>query len=166
LGIPDLIITGERATDGDTGQVGPALASWLDMALISYVSSVKVVDGEHLLAERLIEEGYQQVHSTLPALITVVKEIASPRLPTLSGKKRAIASTIPVWGAQDIGCDVSCIGLKGSPTRVVKIETPSVTRHCTFVHATDDASITLAVDQLFTFLDARNLLPKKGASHA
>ncbi|MGB4406531.1 MAG: electron transfer flavoprotein subunit beta/FixA family protein [Sphaerochaeta sp.] len=166
LGIPDLIIAGERATDGDTGQVGPAVASWLDMALITYVSSVEITEDDHLVAERLIEEGYQRVRSTLPALITVVKEIASPRLPTLSGKKRAIASTIPVWGAQDIGCDASCIGLKGSPTRVVKIETPIVTRHCTVVHATDDASISKAVDQLFTFLDARDLLPKTGASHA
>ena len=166
LGIPDLIITGERATDGDTGQVGPALASWLDMALISYVSSVDIVEGDHLVAERLIEEGYQKVRSKLPALITVVKEIASPRLPTLSGKKRSIASTIPVWGAEDIGCDVSFIGLKGSPTRVVKIETPSVTRHCTVVQTTDDASITEAVDQLFSFLEEKNLLPKKGENHA
>jgi len=166
LGMPDLIITGERATDGDTGQVGPALASWLDMALVSYVSSIDIVDGDHLVADRLIEEGYQRVRATLPALITVVKEIASPRLPTLSGKKRSIASTIPVWNAQDIGCDASYIGLKGSPTRVVKIETPSVTRHCTVVHASDDASITEAVDQLFIFLENKNLLPETGGSHA
>ena len=166
LGIPDLVIGGERATDGDTGQVGPALASWLDMALITYVSSVEVVEGKYLVAERLIEEGYQKIRSTLPALITVVKEIASPRLPTLSGKKISMASTIPVWGAKDIGADLSCIGLKGSPTRVVKIETPSVSRHCTIVHATDDASITEAVDKLFLFLGERDLLPKEGACHA
>lgn len=166
LGIPDLIITGERATDGDTGQVGPALASWLDMALVSYVSSVEVIEGKQLVAERLIEEGYQQVRSSLPALITVVKEIASPRLPTLSGKKRSMACTIPVWGAQDIGCDVGKIGLKGSPTRVVKIATPTVSRQGEIVHAIDDASIVVAVDQLFSFLEAKNLLPKKGKNYA
>lgn len=166
LGIPDLVIGGERATDGDTSQVGPALASWLDMALVTYVSSVAVVEGTHLVAERLIEEGYQKVRSTLPALITVVKEIASPRLPTLSGKKRSMASAIPVWGAKDIGADLSCIGLKGSPTRVVKIESPSVTRHCMLVHATDDASVTEAVDKLLLFLEERDLLPNKGAFHA
>ena len=166
LGIPDLVIAGERATDGDTSQVGPALASWLDMALVSYVSSVEIVDTTHLLAERLIEEGYQRVRTSLPALLTVVKEIAIPRLPTLSGKKCSITATIPVWGAKDIEADPACIGLAGSPTRVVKIETPSVTRHCTVVHAGDDASITDAVDALFLFLEERNLLPEIGAHHA
>ncbi len=166
LGKPDLIITGERATDGDTGQVGPALASWLDMALVSYVSQVEIIGGEHLIAERLIEEGYQRVRSSLPALLTVVKEIATPRLPTLSGKKRSMAAQIPVWGAKDIEADPACIGLKGSPTRVVKIATPTVSRRCTVVHAQDDASITTAVDQLFTFLEERDLLPKTGGSHA
>ena len=166
LGRPDLIIAGERATDGDTGQVGPALASWLDMALVSYVSSVEIVGNTHLIAERLIEEGYQRVRSSLPAVITVVKEIAIPRLPTLSGKKRSIAATIPVWGAKEIEADPACIGLKGSPTRVVKIETPSVTRHCTVVQAGDDASISTAVDTLFLFLEERNLLPEIGANHA
>ncbi len=166
LGIPDLVIAGERATDGDTSQVGPALASWLDIALVSYVSSVEKEEGNTLIAERLIEEGYQRVRTCLPALLTVVKEIAIPRLPTLSGKKRSITATIPVWGARDIEADHACIGLAGSPTRVVKIETPSVTRHCTVVHAGDDASNTDAVDALFLFLEERNLLPEIGAHHA
>jgi len=43
----------------------------------------------HLTVERLVEEGYQIVRLPLPALITVVKEIAPPRLPTLEGKMRA-----------------------------------------------------------------------------
>lgn len=166
LGKPDLIITGERATDGDTGQVGPALASWLDMTLVSYVSSLEMEDGTHLLAERLIEEGYQKVRATLPAVLTVVKEIACPRLPTLAGKKRSMVTPIPVWTAMDIGADPACIGLKGSPTRVVKIESPSVSRHCKVVHALDDASTADAVEQLFSFLEERGLAPQRGGQHA
>lgn len=166
LGKPDLIISGERATDGDTGQVGPAMAAWLDMALVSYVSSVKSIDSQTLVAERLIEEGYQLVQAKLPVLLTVVKEIASPRLPTLSGKKRAIESDIPVWTAKDIDADPTCIGLKGSPTRVVKIETPTLTRRCEMAYATDDASTKEAVDQLFAFLDKRNVFNAQGGSNA
>ena len=166
LGVPDRISTGERATDGDTGQVGPALASWLDMALVSYVSSVEIVGDTHLVAERLIEEGYQRVRSSLPVVLTVVKEIAIPRLPTLSGKKRSMAAAIPVWGAKEIDADLSCIGLKGSPTRVVKIATPTVTRRCTVVHAPDDASVTEAVGQLLAFLEERDLSPNRGGSYA
>ncbi|HPB07996.1 MAG TPA: electron transfer flavoprotein subunit beta/FixA family protein, partial [Rectinema sp.] len=39
IGTFDLILAGERATDGDTGQVGPAVASWLGIPALTYVSS-------------------------------------------------------------------------------------------------------------------------------
>jgi len=165
LGIPDLIITGERATDGDTAQVGPALASWLGLPAITYVSKIETVDDTFLVVERLMEEGYQKVKTTLPALLTVVKEISSVRLPTLSGKKRAMASSITVWDAQALDADSRFIGLKGSPTKVVKIDVPKVGRNCTVAKVEDDASLVAAVDQLMAFLDEKDLLPKGGAHH-
>ncbi|MGE4524629.1 MAG: electron transfer flavoprotein subunit beta/FixA family protein [Sphaerochaeta sp.] len=165
LGIPDLIITGERATDGDTAQVGPALASWLGLPAITYVSKIETVDDTFLVVERLMEEGYQKVRTTLPALLTVVKEISSVRLPTLSGKKRAMASSIAVWDAQALDADSRFIGLKGSPTKVVKIDVPKVGRNCIVAKVEDDASLVAAVDQLMAFLDEKDLLPKGGAHH-
>ncbi|HCU30332.1 MAG TPA: electron transfer flavoprotein subunit beta [Sphaerochaeta sp.] len=165
LGIPDLIITGERATDGDTAQVGPALASWLGLPAITYVSKIETVDDTFLVIERLMEEGYQKVRTTLPALLTVVKEISSVRLPTLSGKKRAMASSIAVWDAQALDADSRFIGLKGSPTKVVKIDVPKVGRNCIVAKVEDDASLVAAVDQLMAFLDEKDLLPKGGAHH-
>jgi len=165
LGIPDLIITGERATDGDTAQVGPALASWLGLPAITYVSKIETVDDTFLVVERLMEEGYQKVKTTLPALLTVVKEISSVRLPTLSGKKRAMASSIAVWDAQALDADSRFIGLKGSPTKVVKIDVPKVGRNCIVAKVEDDASLVAAVDQLMAFLDEKDLLPKGGAHH-
>lgn len=165
LGIPDLIITGERATDGDTAQVGPALASWLGLPAITYVSKIVTVDDTFLVVERLMEEGYQKVRTTLPALLTVVKEISSVRLPTLSGKKRAMASSIAVWDAQALDADSRFIGLKGSPTKVVKIDVPKVGRNCIVAKVEDDASLVAAVDQLMAFLDEKDLLPKGGAHH-
>ena len=165
LGIPDLIITGERATDGDTAQVGPALASWLGLPAITYVSKIETVDDTFLVVERLMEEGYQKGRTTLPALLTVVKEISSVRLPTLSGKKRAMASSIAVWDAQALDADSRFIGLKGSPTKVVKIDVPKVGRNCIVAKVEDDASLVAAVDQLMAFLDEKDLLPKGGAHH-
>lgn len=158
IGSYDLVITGERATDGDTAQVGPGIAAWLDLGLVTYVSSIEEATSTHLVAERLVEEGYQRVQVALPALLTVVKEIAIPRLPTLKGKKRAMASTIERWDAEAIEADRSRIGLKGSPTRVVKIETPKVARSCTIYHADGDEATLAAVDHLIDLLEEQQLL--------
>ena len=164
LGRFDLIVCGERATDGDTGQVGPGIAAWLDVPLATYVAAFETLGaagGEPvgLRVERLVEEGYEILELPLPALLTVVKEIGSPRLPTLRGKKRAKVTDIPLFNAENLALDPSSIGLKGSPTKVVKVATPKVTRSGTVVRAQDETELAQAVDQLMTFLDERGLLP-------
>jgi electron transfer flavoprotein beta subunit len=175
LGHYDLILAGERATDGDTGQVGPCLAAWLGIPVLSYVGSIDTgVAGTDLaedhenvarrvvvpriVARRLVEEGYQRVEVELPALLTVVKEIANPRLPTLRGKKYARKTPLTVLGAADLDVDPSCLGLKGSPTKVSKIFYPKVTRSGTMVQARDEEEAEAAVDSLVSFLEARDLL--------
>jgi len=82
-------------------------------------------------------------------------------LPTLRGKKRSMQMNIPVWGAEELGAKPENLGLKGSPTRVVKIDTPKVTRSCLVVKAIDEASVHSAVGQLIQFLDSRDLIPKR-----
>lgn len=136
LGEFDLIVAGERATDGDTGQVGPGIASWLDIPCATYVARLELekdaaaaADPDHVGADRLVESGYQQLRLQLPALVTVVKEIGVPRLPTLSGKRRSMQTDIKILNAEEIDADPRYIGLAGSPTRVVKIKTPTVVRH-------------------------------------
>lgn len=165
LGEVDLILTGERATDGDTAQVGPGIAAWLDMPIITYVSSLNHEKDSIFHAERLVEEGYQQLRFSIPAVLSVVKEIAEVRLPTLRGKKRAMVSEIPTWGFDELKPEVGFIGLKGSPTRVVKIETPKVQRTCTVVKANDDSPAE-AVAELIQYLEGKGLLPTLGDNHA
>ena len=149
----DLIICGERATDGDTGQVGPEIASMLDVPLATYVSRIESIDKGLIVVERLIESGYEKLKLKLPALITVIKEIASPRLPTLRGKQRAKNTSIPFFSASSLGIDESMIGLAASPTRVVKIETPKVTREGRIITVSNDLeSISNACDELVAFL--------------
>jgi electron transfer flavoprotein beta subunit len=163
LGRFDLIVAGERATDGDTGQVGPGIAAWLDLPLATYVAAITgVSEAGTLTVERLVEEGYQILELPLPALLTVVKEVGAPRLPTLRGKKRAKAAEIPLWGAANLDLDPAFLGLKGSPTRVVKVSTPRVTRGGTVVRAPDAEAIAGAVDALMAFLAERDLLPHGG----
>ena len=158
MGAYDLILAGERATDGDTGQVGPCLAAWLDIPVLTYVGSVESSDERSIVARRLVEEGYQRLRVELPCLLTVVKEVANPRLPTLRGKKFARQAKIAAYGAADLDAEPAYLGLKGSPTKVSKIFYPKVTRGGRMVKASDEASADQAVDQLLAFLEERDLL--------
>ncbi|MBF0485677.1 MAG: electron transfer flavoprotein subunit beta/FixA family protein [Candidatus Omnitrophica bacterium] len=120
----DLVICGKQAIDGDTAQVGPGVASTLDIPQITYVRKIEEIKDNNITAERATEEGYEVVQTKMPCLITVVKEINTPRLPSLKGKMKAKSAVITVWKAADINADESRLGLKGSPTEVWKIFTP------------------------------------------
>lgn len=158
IGGYDLIVAGERATDGDTAQVGPGIASWLDIPVATYVAKIEKAENGTLVAERLVEEGYQVLSVAMPALVTVVKEIASPRIPTLRGKKKAMAASIPVFCTDNMELDHAALGLKGSPTKVIKIESPKVMRSGKVVRVSDAEPVEAVVDQLMTFLEGRDLI--------
>jgi electron transfer flavoprotein beta subunit len=163
LGSFDIIVAGERATDGDTAQVGPGLAAWLNIPALTYVSKIEKIEKgrnepSRIFAERLVEEGYELLDAPLPCLVTVVKEIAVPRLPTLRGKIRSREMDIPVFTADDLDVDPAYIGLKGSPTRVVKIETPSVSRGGRTIVTSDEDSIRYALDELMALLTEKGLV--------
>ncbi|MEI6514388.1 MAG: electron transfer flavoprotein subunit beta/FixA family protein [bacterium] len=124
IGNFDLILCGKQASDGDTAQVGPGIAVHLNLPQITYVRKIESIDDKTIVAERLMENGYEVIQSPLPCVLTVVKEINEPRLPSLKGKMAAKKAVIPCWKAADLQCDPKCIGMEGSPTKVVKIFTP------------------------------------------
>jgi electron transfer flavoprotein beta subunit len=124
LGDCDLIICGRQTLDGDTGQVGPELAEMLQIPFVAYVSKVEEIRDGYVRVQRMVEEGYEVFEMPLPAVITVVKEINVPRLPSLRGSMKAKTAKITVWGGDDIGADTSKSGVSGSPTRVVRVFFP------------------------------------------
>ena len=154
----DLVICGERATDGDTGQVGPGIASFLDLPVVTYVSKVDEIADGRIRVHRLVEDGYEILESELPCVLTVVKEIASPRLPTLRGKQKARKTQLSVWGSGDLEVDEQRVGLNGSPTRVVKIFRPKVARKCRKITAGDEAATDEAAEKLVGFLRSKLLI--------
>lgn len=158
LGPFELVICGERATDGDTGQVGPGIASFLNLPVATYVSRIEPAVGGVVRVHRLVEDGYEVLDVDTPAVLTVVKEVADPRLPTLRGKQRARASELPVWGISQLGLSAQAVGLAGSPTRVVKIFRPKVTRQCEKFAAQDEAGIAQAADRVVALLKERALI--------
>jgi electron transfer flavoprotein beta subunit len=157
LGAFDIIVAGVRATDGDTGQVGPEMASMLDLPAATFVSGILSVGDGAIVVERLVEGGYETLRLPLPCLITVVNEISSPRLPTLRGKQSARSKTVPVWGKNDIDVREDHLGLKGSPTRVVKIATPKITRNGVLIDS-KRTGVPAAVKELVDFLAAKDFV--------
>jgi len=148
IGRFDLIICGRQAVDGDTAHVGPSLAEKLGVPHISCVIKIDEVTDKYMITERMTGEAIEKVKLLLPGLITVSKGINEPRLPSLAGKITAAKSDITVWSAQDINADVGKIGLKGSPTRVVKMATPQHERQGQFLEGSVAEQVTDLVSKL------------------
>ena len=124
IGGVDLVICGKQAIDGDTAQVGPGIAAQLNWPQATYVMEVPDINNTMILAKRMHEDGWDICEIRLPAVLTVVKDINQPRIPTLKGRLAAQKIEIPTWSAADIGAELTKIGLDGSPTRVVKTNPP------------------------------------------
>lgn len=124
IGNYDLIICGKQATDGDTAQVGPSLAEKLCLPHTTYVKKIEEIREGYIRCQRMTDDGYEVIEMPLPAVITVVKEINEPRLPSLKGMMRAKKAVVNIWSADDVGADKSICGLDGSPTQVIKTFVP------------------------------------------
>lgn len=128
IGDVDLVICGKQAIDGDTAQVGPGIAAHLGWVQATCVMAVEAAAPSCVTVKRMHEDGYDLCSLELPAVITVVKDINTPRVPTLKGRLAANKCEIQIWKPDDIGADTEKIGLNGSPTRVVKTQPPAPRR--------------------------------------
>ena len=120
----DFIICGKQASDGDTAQVGPGISVHLDLPQVTFVKKIEKIENNICQVERLTEDGFEVVKAPLPLLLTVVKEINEPRMPSLRNMMRSKQAVIKKMGVNDLEIDKTRIGLDGSPTQVVKIFTP------------------------------------------
>ncbi len=122
----DIVFCGKQAIDGDTAQVGPETAEFLNIPHISYVRKIEEVKQDYIRVQRLMDEGFDIVESSIPVLLTVVKELNKPRMSSLKGKIAAKKAEIKKMGMGDIGADEGSTGLKGSPTQVKNIFAPKI----------------------------------------
>jgi electron transfer flavoprotein beta subunit len=148
LGEYDLIICGKQATDGDTAQVGPSMAEKLGIPHTTYVRKIEEIREGYIRCQRMTEDGYEVIEMPLPAVITVVKEINEPRLPSIKGKLRAKKAEIKVWTAEDVNADKSKCGLNGSPTSVVKTFVPDHEVESEMMEGTPEEQAKKLVDRL------------------
>ena len=123
IGDVDLVLTGKKSTDGDTGQIPPAVAQHLGMALVSYAESVSV-DGTVLKAVRQNHDGIETVEAPPPAVCSVLEKANTPRQPNIKGKMKAKKVVFDVWRLEDLALDAAEAGKAGSATEVTELFAP------------------------------------------
>ena len=125
IGPFDLIGCGRQTTDGDTAQVGPALAEHLGIPHVTWVSKICSLDSHGLVVEQNMENSYERVRLPFPALITVEKDIYTPRLPSYRHIKRRLNGPVIVLSLADLPeQSEKPYGLLGSPTQVERVFQP------------------------------------------
>jgi len=152
IGDFDLILCGKQAIDGDTAQVGPGLATRLGIPYLTCVQKIREANENGLVAERMMDDGYDVVAVDYPALLSVVKDINEPRVPSIKGKMRAKKAEIVRYSAESIEADPACIGLPGSPTKVVSVFPPVSRGERTLLTGTLDEQIDQLVDKLLPYV--------------
>jgi electron transfer flavoprotein beta subunit len=119
----DIILCGRQAIDGDTAQVGAQLAEKLGLPQVSYVAEIKK-DANTLTCKRMLEDGYMTIRLETPCLLTCIKELNTPRYMNVVGIYSAYTKPLEVFDYEKLKddelVDLDTIGLKGSPTQILK----------------------------------------------
>ena len=123
IGGYNLVLGGKQAIDSDDAMVPAALAARLGASQSMFVRKITEISDSSITVERTTEDGHDVVEVSLPAVLSVVKEINEPRLPSLKGKMKAKKATIDQFSAADLGLDAAAVGEK-SPSRVEKASNP------------------------------------------
>jgi len=124
IGAYNLILCGKMAIDGDTGQIGPELAEYLKIPHVTDVKEVLEVNEERVICKKITDKGHQILEVKLPALLTLLKDINLPRLPSILGIRQSLDAPFVLKRAEEVRADTSKIGLIGSPTQVLKTYVP------------------------------------------
>lgn len=121
----DLILCGKQTTDGDTAQVGSEISEWLSIPSIANVTEIKEIADDSITVAMDLPDEIEVAKVSLPALLSVDKDIFMPRLPSYVRKMASKDREIKVLTLQDMeDKDPSHYGLNGSPTQVQKIFPP------------------------------------------
>ena len=148
IGPFDLILCGKQAVDGDTAQVGPGIAERLSLPYVTWVRKIEEIQDGRIRVQRLMDDGYDRLELPLPALLTVVKEINEPRVPSLKGKMRAKTQKIATYGAKEIDADPERVGLQGSATQVVRVFPPPRLKEREWIQGTVKEQVGELLDKL------------------
>jgi electron transfer flavoprotein beta subunit len=154
LGSYDLVLAGKQAVDSDSSQVPSAVAACLDLPQAMFVKKFDAVADGRATVFRTTEDGYDVVEVSLPAVVSVVKEINEPRLPSLKGKMAAKKKTITRWSAADLGLDGADLGAN-SRTATLSVAPPPPRMKGEFIEGETPQEIA---DKLFDKLRGNQII--------
>jgi len=123
IGAYDVVLCGMASSDGSTELVGPELATFLGIPVVTRVKEIVEFSGEWWKVKASLENGYRLVQVKLPAVFTVTRELNTPRTLSFSGIIKARKKEISQWGITELGVPEESVGLKGSPTIVLDMTT-------------------------------------------
>ena len=149
LGDVDLVIFGKEFSDSAADQHIFQAARKLGWNLLGFVAQIDAIDftSKTIRVQRLVEQGTQTVTSTLPAVISVMKDINEPKYPTFIGIRKAAKAEIPVWDAGELGLDED--DLTSKTERVSYRALPQRDGAAEIIHGADAAAkATALVDKL------------------
>lgn len=154
LGGADLVFTGKRSTDGDTGQIPPAVAQYLGFSLASHADSVEVTDSVVKIT-RKNNGGIETVETPLPAVVSVTADANTPRQARIKGKMAAKKAVFDALKAEDLGLTAEEVGVAGSATDVTALFAPEPHPTGTMIAG---ATVAEAVTKLVAELHDKNAL--------
>ena len=120
-GSVDVVFCGMASSDGATEWVGPEIATFLNMPVVTMVREIVDDHGDEWIVKADFEHGYRKVKLKLPAVITVTRNLNQPKPLSFSGILKARSKEITEWNHVKLGIPVERIGLKGSPTCVTEM---------------------------------------------
>lgn len=118
----DLVICGMASSDGATEWVGPEMAVFLDQPLVTMVQEIVESSAQHLIIKAALAHGYRLMEVTLPAVLTVTRDLNTPRALSFSGIVKARKKRVATWGVKDLDVPADTVGLAGSTTIVSSLE--------------------------------------------
>lgn len=116
----DLVISGRQAIDGDTAQVGPQTAEKLNIPQVTYVNEIISIDKDKIVVKKTLNDYDEIIEVKFPCLISTINGMNKPRYMTCSGIWDSFDNEIIKWGFNDFDIKENQVGLKASPTRVIK----------------------------------------------
>lgn len=119
-----LVLFGKSSSDSDMAWTGPAVAEFLGIPQVTFIKKIEEISENKALVQRMTDEGYDRIEISLPAVLTVVKEINEPRLPSLKGKMKAKSYKVPVWTTADLGLGPETVGKAGANCELTKFWIP------------------------------------------
>jgi electron transfer flavoprotein beta subunit len=127
MGNIDLILCGKQTTDGDTAQVGPETAEYLEIPHIANVIKIEEIKDKSIVVEMDMPNTIEVAEIQFPCLLTVEKDIYQPRLPSYKKKLATTDREVRMLSLKDFeDQNEKKYGLNGSPTQVERIFPPAV----------------------------------------